>query len=226
VQRGTAAAGGLWSTIGDLARWGSFLVDPDPNVLAPETAQEMRSVQAMANPEWTLGWGLGLELFRDGNRVLVGHTGGLPGYASVLACSPEQRLGIVVLANGSGWTKGGEFALELARTALDQLPLEPEPWTAQEHPPEEIAPLLGHWWSESAEFVFSWRSGRLEARVAAAPPEQEPARFERERPDVFRTVSGRERGELLRIVRDEAGTPVKLYWATYPFTRTAAPLGR
>jgi hypothetical protein len=26
-------------------------------------------------------------------------------------------------------------------------------------------------------------------------------------------------------VRDSEGEPVKLYWATYPFTRTAEPLG-
>jgi hypothetical protein len=32
-------------------------------------------------------------------------------------------------------------------------------------------------------------------------------------------VFGRERGELLRIVRDDAGTPTKLYWATYPMLR-------
>jgi hypothetical protein len=43
--------------------------------------------------------------------------------------------------------------------------------------------------------------------------------FEPEGEDRYRTVSGRERGEVLRVVRDEAGAVVKLYWATYPFTR-------
>jgi hypothetical protein len=46
-----------------------------------------------------------------------------------------------------------------------------------------------------------------------------PAVFEREGTDVWRTVSGRERGEVLRVVRDEKHAPVKLYWATYPFRR-------
>ena len=43
--------------------------------------------------------------------------------------------------------------------------------------------------------------------------------FEPEAPDRFRVAEGRERGELLRVVRDDAGLVVKLYWATYPVTR-------
>ena len=44
--------------------------------------------------------------------------------------------------------------------------------------------------------------------------------FEQDGVDRYRTVSGSERGELLSIVRDEDGGVTKLYWATYPFTRT------
>jgi hypothetical protein len=41
----------------------------------------------------------------------------------------------------------------------------------------------------------------------------------REDGDRWRIVEGRELGELLRVVRDDAGAPVKLYVATYPLTR-------
>jgi hypothetical protein len=37
--------------------------------------------------------------------------------------------------------------------------------------------------------------------------------------DLYRTESGREEGELLRLVRDDDGDVVRMYWATYPFTR-------
>ncbi|GAB3860254.1 hypothetical protein GCM10029963_62820 [Micromonospora andamanensis] len=40
-----------------------------------------------------------------------------------------------------------------------------------------------------------------------------------QRPDVFRTVAGRENGELLRLTRDSAGVVVRMHWATYRFTR-------
>jgi len=86
-------------------------------------------------------------------------------------------------------------------------------------------PLLGPWWSEGSETVFSRRNGKLEARLATAPPERDPSVFEQEGDDRFRTVSGGERGEVLRVVRDEAGAVVKLYWATYPFTRAPQLFG-
>jgi len=49
--------------------------------------------------------------------------------------------------------------------------------------------------------------------------------FEPEGDDRFRVVSGRERGETLRVVRDESGEVTRLYWATYPFTRTPEVFG-
>ena len=49
--------------------------------------------------------------------------------------------------------------------------------------------------------------------------------FERDGEDRFRTISGDERGELLRVVRGEDGEVVKLYWATYPFTRAPEIFG-
>jgi hypothetical protein len=85
--------------------------------------------------------------------------------------------------------------------------------------------VLGRWWSEGYEFIFSWRGDHLEARGVQAPEWRQPAVFERVEGDRFRTVSGRERGEPLEIVRDDGGRPVKLYWATYPFTREARPFG-
>jgi hypothetical protein len=50
--------------------------------------------------------------------------------------------------------------------------------------------------------------------------------FEPEGDDVFRTISGREQGEVLRLVRDEDGTVTRLYWATYPFTRQQEVFGQ
>jgi len=43
--------------------------------------------------------------------------------------------------------------------------------------------------------------------------------YEQEGEDLYRVAHGYERGELLRIVRDEHGVPTKLYFATYPVTR-------
>jgi len=217
---GKGGESGLYSTVGDLCRWGAFLCDPDESVLSPASVAEMHDLQIMAEPDWTLGWGLGIELWRRGERIFGGHTGGFPGFLSILAYSRRERIGAVVLTNSHRWPKLTDTGLALAGAALEELAPEPEPWAPEEGPPDEIVPLLGRWWSEGEEAVFSWRRGKLEARLATAPPEREPSVFEPDEEDRFRTVSGRERGEVLRVVRGEDGAVVKLYWATYPFTRT------
>ncbi|MDX6510605.1 MAG: hypothetical protein QOE36_109, partial [Gaiellaceae bacterium] len=134
-----APAGQLWSTVSDLTRWGSFLVDPDPKVLAPATAEEMRGFQAMADLQrWKLGWGLGLMLFRDGDRILAGHGGAMPGFLAGLAASPEQKVAVAVLTNSTGGVAIDEVLMSLAKKALDELPAEPEAWRPGEAPPPEL----------------------------------------------------------------------------------------
>ena len=222
---GKGGESGLYSTASDLARWGAFLCDPDESVLKPSTVAEMHDLQVMAEPDWTLGWGLGIELWRRGERIFGGHTGGFPGFLSILVYSRRDRIGAVVLTNSGSWDALSKTGLDLVESALEELAPDLEPWAPEEPPPDEIVPLLGRWWSEGAETIFSWRGGRLEARLASAPPEREPSVFEREAEDRFRVVSGRERGEVLRVVRNEQGEVVRLYWATYPVTRAPEIFG-
>ena len=222
---GKGGESGLYSTVGDLARWGAFLSDPDESVLSAASAMQMHDLQIMAEADWTLGWGLGLELWRRGERIFGGHTGGYPGFLSILVYSRRERIGAVVLTNSSSWGKLSATGLDLAEAALEELTPEPETWTPEEAPPEDIVPLLGRWWSEGSETIFSWRRGRLEAQLADSTPGREPSVFEPEGEDRFRTVSGRERGEVLRVVHNDRGEVERLYWATYPFTRKAEIFG-
>jgi CubicO group peptidase (beta-lactamase class C family) len=221
---GKGGESGLYSTVGDLARWGAFLAEPDESALAPASVAEMHDLQVMAEPDWTRGWGLGIELRRRGDRVFGGHTGGFPGFLSILLYSRRERVGAVLLANSGRWPRLGATGLDLAEAALEEMPPELEPWAPEEPPPDEILPLLGRWWSEGDETIFSWRGGKLEAQLATAP-EGEPSVFEPDGQDRFRTVSGRERGEVLRVVRGDGDEVVRLYWATYPFTRTPEIFG-
>ena len=220
---GAASAGQLWSTTADLCRWGAFLSDPVPGVLAPATVEEMHSVQAMLDDRWQEAWGLGLGLVRDGDRILAGHAGGMPGHLSGFAYSRKDGSSAAALTNAGADMQA--LAVRLAVVAIDALPAEPEPWRPAGPPPPEVEGILGRWWSEGEESVFSFRHGRLQARLAHDPPEEEPSIFEPDGTDRFRAVSGRERGELLRAVRDDAGEVVKLYWATYPFHREPFTFG-
>ncbi len=222
-KRGLGAAGGLWSTTADLARWGSFLADPDESVLAKSTIDEMATFHALADPErWSLGYGLGLMLFRKDDRILAGHTGGTVGFSSGLFFLRDDRIGGVVLINSSSASDPAELAASLAVETAEQWPAEPETWRPQEPPSPEVETLLGTWWTEGSPVMLRFRGGRLEivdreGNFASA--------LEQVDSDGFRVVEGREHGEVLRVVRDEAGEPVKLYWATYPMYRTPGPFG-
>jgi CubicO group peptidase (beta-lactamase class C family) len=222
---GKGGESGLCSTVEDLVRWGSFFCDPDESVLSARLVDEMHDVQIMAERDWTLGQGLGIRLWRRGDRVFGGHTGGFPGFISMLVYSRREKIGAVLLTNSSTWPRATDTGLDLIEAGLEELAPIPEPWRPGAPPPPEIEPLLGRWWSEGDETIFSWRDGRLEARLVTDPPEREPSVFERVDVDRFRTVSGPERGELLRVVRDGDGAVVKLYWATYPFTRAPEIFG-
>ena len=216
---GIAAAGQLWSTVGDLCRWASFLADPDPDVLSPESIDVMTAVQTMADPyRWSLAWGVGLALQRRDDRIYCGHDGGMPGYLANVLVDRSDKLGVAVLINGET-VAPAELALALVAKARERIPPEPETWRPSAPPPPELASALGRWWSEGSEFVFRWHDGRLEARMAEAAEWQPWSRFEPLDGDRFRTVFGRERGELLRLVRDADGKVTRMYWATYPLSR-------
>src|SRR5215472_941446 len=97
-----ASAGQLWGTAADICRWGAFLAGPDETVLAKESAEEMRTVQAIADHErWLSGYGLGLGLTRDGDRILAGHSGSMPGFIAQLLFSAKEKVVASALTNES-----------------------------------------------------------------------------------------------------------------------------
>jgi CubicO group peptidase (beta-lactamase class C family) len=215
---GTGAVGRLWSTTGDLARWGSFLAAGDERVLAAATLEEMSHVRVMVDHErWALAWGTGLELYRRGDHVFVGHGGAMPGHVAGLVVNRTTGIGAAVLMNTTAGGKPEVLALDLAIAAIESLPKPAEQWRPGEPPPAEVEPLLGRWWTEGYEVVFAWR-GRLEATLIGGAPGRDLSVFAPEG-DAYRCVEGRERGELLRVVRNGDGEVEKLYFATYPLRR-------
>jgi CubicO group peptidase (beta-lactamase class C family) len=220
---GSGALGKLWSTVVDLARWGAFLAKGDDRVLSARTLEEMSHVRTMVDHEgWSVGWGLGLTLSRSGEHLFVGHGGAMPGHLAGLVVNRKTGIGSAVLTNTSAGGKPEALALELARAAIEALPAEPEPWQPGGDAPAEVGELLGRWWSEGHELVFSWRGGRLEARLVDGVPGRDTSYFEPLHVGRWRVAEGRERGELLRVVRGAGGELEKLYFATYPLTRAAS----
>src|SRR3954452_1822525 len=207
------AAGQMWGTVHDLCRWARFLAEPDESVLAKRTVEEMRTLQSMSDHvRWTSGYGLGLQLFRDGERIMIGHGGSMPGFIANVRISVEDNVGVALLTNESD-AQIDALASKLVATTVEQWPVPPRVGEVKEPPPADVEPLLGIWFMEGSQLVFRWRDGQLEAKFADSPDFMPPAVFERESETRWRIVSGWEHGELLRI---EEG---RMVLSGYPVTR-------
>jgi CubicO group peptidase (beta-lactamase class C family) len=214
-----SAAGQLWGTVGDLCRWAWCLAEPDEGVLARATVEELRTVQTISDPvRWTAGYGLGVTLLREGERILAGHSGAMPGFIAAMYVSPDDRVAAAALTN-NGVASLDELVTALVAAAVERWPVPAQPWRAQERPPDDVAPLLGHWFTEGHKLALRWRDGALEAKLDDAPAWKRPALLQREAPDRWRVASGWEQGELLRVERDANGAVARLVLAGYPVTR-------
>ena len=111
-----AGAGGIYSSVHDLARWmnvqlaGGRLADGTP-LFSEKTQQQMWQMQIPqvvatpsvpelmpAKPNFA-GYGEGWSLSDYRGQKLVWHTGGWPGMVSRLTLVPGEKLGVVVLTN-------------------------------------------------------------------------------------------------------------------------------
>lgn len=220
-QAAVGVAGQLWSTVGDLLVWGDALAGGRPDVVSPGVVEAMHTVQVMVDRSgWSSGWGLGLILDRRGEQVTAGHTGAMPGFLSALSLDRGTRSVAVVLSNATRGASVGRLAAEIIDDLIGTAPAAVgEPWTPAGEVPAELDGVLGRWWSEADETVFTWRAGGLNARLVTGPAAGE-TRFERVGAHSYRAVSGRLTGERLFVRRDRVGVVTGLEWATYPFTRT------
>lgn len=100
--------GGLWSTVGDVARWVGFLESawadaPDTGVLSRWSRREMQRPHVVAGREAdgsidSYGFGLRISEHPELGRF-IHHSGGYPGFGSHMRWHPDTRWGVVALAN-------------------------------------------------------------------------------------------------------------------------------
>lgn len=97
-------AGGLYSTVEDLARWNQFLFDNkirDETILSGEAIADMTSplVPMGLNDAPNLSYGYGLVISNQPEHPSIGHGGGINGFGISLIFLPDQNLTIAVLCN-------------------------------------------------------------------------------------------------------------------------------
>lgn len=109
-----AAAGSIWSSVADMAKWAAFMIDSgkvgDKRLLQPGTWAELFKPQTMVDagsfypsarltkPHWTT-YGLGWFQQDYQGRMVQFHTGSIDGMVAIIGLIPDEKLGVYVLGN-------------------------------------------------------------------------------------------------------------------------------
>jgi CubicO group peptidase (beta-lactamase class C family) len=206
-----AAAGQLWATLTDLARFAAFLLGDTGDVLDTATLEEM-TVPAGVDGS-AVGWsayGLGLQVVRVDDRTLVGHGGSMPGFLAGVFVDREERTGAVSLCNSTTGVDPLVFGLLADLRAAE--PRIVDAW-APSTPPVPLEHVGIWYWGPAAYLLRAVGEGTLhlgpmQGRAGRA------SRFRAADGGTWIGLDGYYAGETLRIAGDH------LDLGTFIFTRT------
>ncbi len=214
-----APAGQVWSTVSDLARYAGLLLGEQPDVLAPDTLDQMCTPQSgTLAGGLTGGYGLGLRLLPGGSGSLVGHTGSMPGFQAGLFVDRPRRTGAVVLANGTSGLKAERVVPALLAALEAAEPSLPGPWRPATEVPPAVADALGVWHWGNTAFVFEWDGSRLLSHPLGSGAVTDA--FVLRDDGALVGAGGYHHGETLHVVRRADGSVSHLVCATFVYTRT------
>jgi beta-lactamase class C len=143
------AAGGVNSSIKDLAVWMQAQMGIEPSVLSPKVLGVIQSPRASTPAELgrmrkfrerirTAAYGLGWRIYDYAGHQVIAHRGGVRGYRSLIMFDPARKAGVVALWNSSTSQPGGvEFEVMdmiYGLPSKDWLGLDERPTPAQPEP--------------------------------------------------------------------------------------------
>ncbi|MFF3754772.1 serine hydrolase domain-containing protein [Streptomyces sp. NPDC002018] len=214
-----APAGQLWSTAADLCRFAGFLAEGDEKVLSPSTVREMRTSSAPPEAgQWDGGYGLGMQLARQGGRSLAGHSGSLPGFVASLWISVEDGVAAVALANATSGPQIGVIAADLIGIVADAEPRIPEPWRPLPEADQTLLALTGPWYWGTQAFGLKLTADRG-VELHPLRGGGRGSRFVVQPDGTWTGLDGYYAGETLRAVRRTDGSVSHLDLGSFVFTR-------
>lgn len=115
--------GAIYTTVGDLARFCSFLMGQGPDSVLKTTSLERNLSQSAVQADFQLSAGsvLGGMVIRRDTYTAFGHAGAVAGYQAGLYMNREAKIGVIVLANALGDQTQSVGTTDLALSALDML---------------------------------------------------------------------------------------------------------
>jgi len=97
------ASGGLYSTVGDVAKLVSLQLGFGPDsVLGLDALRQRNGVPVITYSRLDFGYGLGTQVARWGDTTAVGHSGNTSGYTSQVYYDIAGRFGVIVLRSAAG----------------------------------------------------------------------------------------------------------------------------
>ena len=167
--------GGMLTSVRDLSRYVSVFLSAWPSHDGPETApirrSSLREMQHLWSPAPSAvtrdrttgavqltsgGYGYGLRVAQSCTfRTIVSHTGGLPGFGSVMTWLPDYGIGIVAFGNltYTGWGGIATTALELLVKQGDLHPRQPVPSPALTDARDKVSRLVVSWDDRLADSI-------------------------------------------------------------------------
>jgi CubicO group peptidase (beta-lactamase class C family) len=214
---GTIPAGNLFTTAGDLARFLAMLATdgdaPGGRVLQPGTLAQMYRPQDDEKGSFGLAFVPGEML----GRKTVGHGGAVYGHSTQLVFLPEEKIGVVVLANedivGGRTSRLAALAVELmleAKLGVKQ------PERGSEIP-DSLDDFVGDYESQSYWAELRVKDGQLRGNISSQPCVFVPVKG-----DTFILRSRIHADSTVDFVRDSKGRVVSFNSAPQLFQRVPA----
>ena len=195
--------GGMLTSARDLGRYVGMFLGAWPPHDGPETGpvrrSSLREMQQIQRPRpatvtraangalqlFSGGYGYGLGISGDcAFAHIVAHSGGLPGFGSIMRWLPEYGVGIIAFGNRTytNWGAVSTEALGIMRAAGGLVPRQPQPSSALTARREAVSRLVMHWDDRLADSIaavnlFLDRSrDRRKAEIAKLQAEVGPCR--------------------------------------------------
>jgi CubicO group peptidase (beta-lactamase class C family) len=211
--RAMSPATGFYSTVEDLCRFGAAHFLGNEGLLRDESKREMQ------REHWKiegvpLSYGLGVDIGSIGERRLIGHAGGFPGFVTSTRIDPKDQLVLVALTNAAD---GPATALTSGMAGIVNRAMESEP------PPEageravDLDRFTGRYWSLGGALDVVRFGGQLLALAPEGPDPVDPAaELTVVGPDELRiskALGFGSPGERVRFSFDEGGRVRRMRWA-------------
>jgi len=159
---GAMGAGGIYSTVEDLQRWGANLLADEPRVGSREINRQM-TTSFVLNDGTETGYGMGVFVDEQRGQPRIHHGGSDVAHRSMLALYPEIDAGITTQSNHAGFNSSVAFDLAGAffQDAMDA-PAAPVAaaggdFDAGAYDPEDFDEFVGRYALDAApDFILSF----------------------------------------------------------------------